>query len=96
VIWGSQKASPRAVRSLGTVASQQNRHEVAALCFGASDAKLDAINGALPSFQSIGYEAALTAARSELGSDLFQHLHHEGGTIPLDKVDELFSEYADR
>jgi hypothetical protein len=44
----------------------------------------------------IGYEAAVAVARSELGFEAFQHLHCEGGAMPVDQVYELFGEHGER
>ena len=86
---GFQKGVARALRSLGIVAACQQQFEVAARRFGACDAILEAINGKLPAFQAIGYDAALASTRSELGEGQFQRLWQDGGVVPVQASSKL-------
>ena len=47
---------------------------------------LEAINGKLAAFQSIGYDAALRSVRSELGETDFQRSWREGCSLPIDSL----------
>ena len=85
------KGIARALRTLGIVASGQGQSELTARCFGAGAVLLGKAVDSLPWFQLIGYETALTGARSELGLDGFQRLYCDGGSTSVDRFADLFS-----
>jgi hypothetical protein len=62
--------------------------------FGAGAVLLGKTADSLPWFQLIGYEAALTSARSELGLDRFQRLYCDGGSMPVDKFADVLREQS--
>ena len=86
------KGIARAIRTIGIVASRQGQPELAARCFGSSAVLLGKTTDSLPWFQLIGYEAALTSTRSELGFDRFQRLYGDGGLTQVDIFADLFGE----
>ena len=83
---GFRKGGASALRSLGTMAARKRQLVLAARYYGACGAMLEAINGKLAAFQSIGYDAALSSVRSELGETDFQRSWREGGSLPIDSL----------
>jgi non-specific serine/threonine protein kinase len=91
---GVQKAVARALRGVGIVASRQGRPDLATRCLAAGTALLEAIHCTVPPFQSVGYEAAVDVARTELGVEKFQTTWVASRTPSSGEIDELIRECA--
>jgi predicted ATPase len=85
----SKKNLARALRSLGIIASNEHLPELAAQHLAIGTTLLKALDAEAPWFQSIGYEAAVSAVCADISDDVFQRLWEGNVFRSMDQIESL-------